>query len=196
MGGQQNDSVFRQAADYIAEFCALCRVKSACRLVKNEDFRVVYECLRNADALTHAAGIGLELFAGDLGKAGQLKKLAALFLRLIFGKSLERGEIHQKIPTGEVRIIAEVLRQIAEHIAVALAEADDIFAVEAYAAAARSEHRAYHAHERCFARAVRAEQSYDLAGLEAERDIVEHLVAAIGLAQMVYCDYVLHFFLP
>ncbi len=60
MGGEQNQSVFAQRADDVAEADALAGVEAGGGFIQYEDLRVVQERLGDADPADHTAGKGLE----------------------------------------------------------------------------------------------------------------------------------------
>ena len=64
MGTQNNDPVAGQAGEQGAKPHALGGVESGGRLIDDQEFGVVEQRLRDADALLHATGIGGQLAVG------------------------------------------------------------------------------------------------------------------------------------
>jgi len=85
------------------------------------------------------------------------------------GDALELQEVQQHLLAGEVRIEAELLRQVAEPRAHPLRIGDDVVPVEQHRARGGFEQAGEDAHERGLARAIGPEQSE-----HAERDVQIH----------------------
>jgi hypothetical protein len=84
--------------------------------VDDEQPRVVEYGLGDSDAAFHAAGVGLELPAGNGVKGDELKHLVdAGRPAAVVGDALEYGEVVEELAGVEVGVEAKFLWQVAEH---------------------------------------------------------------------------------
>ena len=60
MGGEQDRPIAREIGEQVAEADTFFRVEPRCRLIHDQQLRIVEERLRDADAPLHAAGKGLQ----------------------------------------------------------------------------------------------------------------------------------------
>ncbi len=159
VGTQDNHPRTGQAGQQVAEAHALGGVEACCRLIDNQQLRVVEQRLRNADTLLHAAGIGGQPAIGHLLHLHNFQHLIDAPVRDGLGQPLHRGQIAQKLPPGEFGIDAELLGKIAQHLPQRLTMGADVLPVPVDGPLAGLQQRRNHAHQGRFACAIGANQS-------------------------------------
>ena len=159
VGRKDHGALRAEPGDQVAEPHPLLGVQAGGRLVEHKQRRVAEQRLRDAEPLAHPARKGPD-FAVLPHRPGRLPRAAqGSGCGRPRGAAPERGEVEQEIERCELGVIAEILRQIAEPGAVALAR--HIEAGELDAARRWPQHAADHAQQRRLARPVRAEQPVD-----------------------------------
>ena len=162
-------------------------IEAACRLVKYQHLRVVEQGLGYAHAPLSAAG---ELFYFALINPRQREgfaELRYLFARRALFEALERGHVFEVVRDGELWVVAEALRQIAEHVAPGLAHIARVRAVAEDTAGRGRQYAREHAHERRLARAVRADKAPD-SGRQREADGVDGGFLAKTFREVLYLN--------
>ena len=130
MRGEQHNTVFRKVCQQIAQAHALFWVQPGSGLVQHQYFRFIQQRLGNAKALLHSAGKCFYPLFRHPGQRHFFQKLRRLLLCLRPGQALQRRNIKQKILRGVFRVIAEILRKIAQQIPVARVHGIDAFAIQ------------------------------------------------------------------
>ena len=115
MGGEQHNAVRPQLRDQLPEADPLLGVQSGGGLVQNQQLGPVEQGLGDSQPLLHAAGVGLDLFAGRLAQPHQLQQLPAPRLRPAPVQPLQGRQVEEKIQPRKVGVVAEILGQIAQH---------------------------------------------------------------------------------
>ncbi len=159
-----------EVADQGAEPDPLLGVKAGGRLVEQQQVRVVHERLRDPDPAQHAAGQraqpGLRLVPEVNPFDGRGDGLADAARRDL----LEQREVLDELHDGERRVVAEVLRQVAEAAAdlAAVCGVPRVPAQQPDLAGRRRQHGREHAQQGGLARAVRPQQAEHAgAGIQA-----------------------------
>ena len=98
----------------MAEPHALLGIEAHGRLVDDQQPRVVEQRLRDADALAHAAGETAEAAGPRLGEVDQLEQFVDARRARPRGRPLTAAEVREELARAQMRIDAEVLRQVAE----------------------------------------------------------------------------------
>ncbi len=190
MRREDDDALARELGEQRAEAHALLRIESRRRLVDDQQARIVEQRLRDADALAHAAGEAAERTVASLDEVHELEQLLDPRARRARLEALRGGEVLEELHRRELRVDAEVLGQVAQHLAHRVGLARDVGAVPRHASARRRRERREDAHERRLARAVGTEQP-EHAGAEIERELRERPAAA-GIALADTIDDELH----
>jgi hypothetical protein len=102
--------------------------------------------------------------------------------------AFERADVFEKLNRREMRIDAEVLRQIPERATQRVGRLRDVASVESDRSAAGLRDRGEHTHQRRLPGAVGAEQPEN-AGLEPQREIVDGVHAAVALVQGIDLEF-------
>ena len=182
VGGKDHGALRAEPGDQVAEPHPLLGVQAGGRLVEHKQRRVAEQRLRDAEPLAHPARKGPDFAVCRIGQADFLEQRKALAAGGRAGQPLERGEVEQEIERRELGVIAEILRQIAEPGAVALAR--HIEAGELDAARRWPQHAADHAQQRRLAGPVCAEQPVD-AGPGPQTDAVAGDLCAVVFGHAV-----------
>src|SRR5206468_2706676 len=109
---EDDDASLRDLAEEIAKAHALLRVEADRRLVHNDELRVPEQRLRDADALTHAAGVAAEAPVGDAMEVRELEQLLHAAVEVGPGEPLQPAEVEKELACGQLLVDAEVLREI------------------------------------------------------------------------------------
>ena len=157
MGGEDDDLVLREAGDEIAEAHALLGVESCRGLVEYQYLRVVYHRLCDAEPLLHAARVRLNLSACVASETDLFEQPHAPLAPVALAEPLERRHVAHEVERGEVRVVAEVLREVAQHGPVLVAHVSRVTPVEQDLPSRGPEHVADHAHKRRLSRTVRTQ---------------------------------------
>src|SRR4029077_18702676 len=151
-------------------------------LIHNEELGIVEQRLGDADALAHAAGKAAERAASGVCEIDEIEELADALARGGGVETLDGGEVFEKFERGEIRIDAEILRQIAEDRAEGIGILADVFVIPKDAAGSWLRDGGEDTHERGLTGAIGTEEAEN-AGAERELEIAEGGdVAAVGLA--------------
>ena len=118
VSGKNDRDFAADGAEQIQKAIALGGIQSGGGLVDDDQPGIGEQCLRNAEALLHAAGIRAERLFAHLPQIGLLQQrihhLLALSRR---GNALHHRQMFQHVERGDLGIHAELLRQIAEDLA-------------------------------------------------------------------------------
>jgi hypothetical protein len=192
VGGEHDHPVRGEVAQQVAQHDALLGVQAGRRLVDDEHARIGEQRLRDADPAEHAARVAAERPLAGSGKVEDLEQLADPGAGGASADALDRGEVGQELRGAQVRVHAEVLREVAEAAAERVRTAHHVGAVEQHLPAAGPGHRGGDPHEGRLAGAVRTEQS-DQAVAQAQGDGVDGARAAAVLLHDVHeLEYGLH----
>ena len=102
--------------------------------------------------------------------------------------AFERADVFEELDRREMRIDAEVLREIAERAAQLVWRFGDVASVEADRPAGGPRYRREHPHQRRFSSAVGAEQPEN-PGLEPQREITNGGDGAIAFVQSIDLEF-------
>jgi hypothetical protein len=114
VGGHDHGRVLAKIADQRAERDPLLGVEAGRRLIQQQQVRVVHDRLRDAHPAQHAArqraqpGLGPGAEVDPFDGRGHCRR------HPVRGHLLEQREVLDELGHGERRVIAEVLRQVAE----------------------------------------------------------------------------------
>ena len=161
VGGQQDQAVFRQLADEVAEADALLGVQTGGGLVQDENFGVVEHGLGDARPALHAAGELFHFLPPDLGEPHLLQQALHPLPGGGRAQALDGGDIEQIVLDREVGVVAKVLGQIPQQISIGAAQGEDVLPVPGDGPRGGGEEGAEHPHEGGFAGAVDAQQAVD-----------------------------------
>ena len=182
MGGQDHDFVSGKVRDQIPEAHPFFRVKPRRRLIQNQDIGIVQFRLRDSQALLHPSRIGFDFSVGHIPQIDQFQQL----LRSIFCgfslHSLDRGQIHQKLTGGKIRIKAKILRHIAQMGVILFPQFLHGCSIQADAAGCGFQNPADHSHQGRLSRTVRAEQAI-YPGRKTDAHLVHRTLGSVLLTQ-------------
>src|SRR5690606_33922448 len=179
----------RHLAQQRAEDDALLGVEADSRLIEQEQFWLVDDGLGDANAAEHAAGACLHLRAGAILQTDALDRGGDGGADAVRRHLLEEREVLDELEDGEVRVEAELLRQVAE----ATADLAKIVGVprgpsqERDVAVRGLQDRGEYAKERCLARAVRAKEAED-AGASLQVDVAQDGRPPVSMADAAQVD--------
>jgi hypothetical protein len=114
MGTDHDDRLLADLAHDLAEVEALLRVESRGRLVEQQQVGRVHNGLRDADPAQHAAGEGTQLRPGPVAEPDPFDRLRRRPADALPRYLLEQREILDELEDGEVRVVPEGLRQVAQ----------------------------------------------------------------------------------
>ena len=155
---------------------------------------IVEQSLGNADALPHSPRKTTQPLVADPVEVHQLQQIVDAPASRRGVEPLCCGQVFEKFLRCQLRIDAEILRQIAQHRAYTVGRADDVGAVPAHRAAGGAGDRSEDTHQGRLARPVRPEQP-EHAGVNRQREIAETPeISRILFAQVV--DDELHVVTP
>src|SRR6185369_3034046 len=128
---ENHDDLLADAGEQIEKSIALFRIESGGRLVDDHQARIAEQRLRDAEALPHAAGKRTELALAHVPKI-HLSQQCRHYLsaRLALHVALQHREMIEHVQRADLRIHAEVLRQIAERATDAILVDRDVDAIE------------------------------------------------------------------
>ena len=145
-------------------------IEAGRRLVEKQHLGLVHERRREVEASLHPAGVTLDRAIGRVGELHELEQLdrtrTGLARRQIEQATLE----DEQLATGLPRIEAGLLERDADPPPHLVRLALDVDARDTSAARREREQRRQHPHRRRLARAVRAEKTEHLAGLDPQID--------------------------
>ena len=188
MGRQQHDHFFADFDEQVVKARTLLRVEARGRLVDDDQLGVAEQRLRNAEALAHAAGKSAERFLAHIMQIGlaqqgvdHLAPLGAIC------EPLQPRQMIEQVFGADLRVDAEVLRQIAEHATHGVFVAKNVDAAGHVGELRRARvgvlQGRQRSHQGRLAGAIRPEQA-EHAGGDRQRDVVERAHAVgIGLRQ-------------
>lgn len=191
--GQQDDLVGGEARDEVAEPHPLLRVEAGGGLVEHEDVRVVEHRLGDTESPLHATGKRPDeaaLLAGEPDPVEQLERARACRAGV---QALQGGHVLHEVERRELRVVPEVLGEVAEARPELAPHLRGRAPVEADLARGRAQDAAYHAHDRRLPRAVGAEQPVD-AGPQPGADPVDRDLRAVLLGEPIELEF--HRILP
>jgi hypothetical protein len=157
---QQHDAPLGELREDVVETQPFLGIESRRRFVDDDQPRIAGDRLRDPEALAHPARVALDLALRGEREVHAPEQLVAEFLDAARSThALQSQEVREHRASGQVRIEAEVLREIAEFLPHALGVRDDVLSVERDAPRRRLEQSREDPHERRLARAVRTEQT-------------------------------------
>ena len=149
------------------------RIETRRRLVEDGDLRALHQDFGKAEPLPHAAREGGDALVGEFGKPDPLDRVGDALLALGEAKADQARGIAQIVGGGEIVIEADRVRQIADAALDRERLARRIEAEHAHFAAGDVGQAEHHQDGRRLARAVRAEETENLAAPDGERDVVD-----------------------
>jgi hypothetical protein len=148
MCGQDHHHAFADLGEQVEEAVAFLRIESRGGLVDDHQARIADQRLGNAEALAHAAGVGAELALAHVPQVHLAQQRLDQFAPFaLHGDALEHGEVFQHRLGRDLRIHAELLRQIAEQAAGGLLVGEQVHLVELDRARVRILQRGDRAHQ-------------------------------------------------
>ena len=179
MRGQQNRGTGGMVAhDRVENERTRRRIDAAERLVEDIQLRVAAHDQKKLQFFLHTFGHGFDRLLGRQRKSLQHGvRLVPIEIGVEVREKLDR--VQAPHPVGQIRF----LRQIRDH---RLRIRISGMAVDIRAAGVVLNQADQDLDQRRLAAAVRAEQTDDLSALEGERNVVQHQMAAVGLAEMFH----------
>ena len=144
------------------------RIEPGRRLVEKEDARLVDQPARDLHAAPHAARKVSDRLVRPRRQLDGLDELRNDPIALLLRHVVELRVDQQVLADAELHVARHRLRDHADRSAHVVGLANDVEAVDDRRARRRRQQRRHHADERRLARAVRPEQTEDLALLDAE----------------------------
>ena len=186
--GENDDPLAGHIAQKRSKSHAFLGIQSRRRFVDDQEPRVVEQRLRDADALAHAAGETAQRPRPCVREVESFQQHRDAGAQLAPPDAFQRADVFEELDRREMRIDAEVLREIAERAAKLVGRFGDVASVEADRPAAGPRYRREHAHQRRFSRAVGAEQPQN-SGLEPHREISHGADRAVAFVQSINLEF-------
>ena len=183
---QHGHAVGGEAVDLVPEFASRLGVDAGGGLVKQEEFRSVHDAGGEGQTLFPAAGEFARELVPARGEAEALERGAHGSARV--GQAVEAGDEIEVLLDGEVLVERELLSHVADLVLDAPAFGREVEAEHLALARIEAQEAAHQADRRGLAGAVGAEETDDLAAFDADRDVVDDLGGAEGLAQVAHVD--------
>ena len=183
MGGENDGVLLTEGTDKVSDLNDLLGVKTDGGLVKDDDGRVSDECLRDAHTLLVTLGEVLEHSVVDVRDLNDLADLAeVLFLiELTVLEVVSEGEIFRDSHIG---VEGRLLGEISDQSFCIQRVVENINAADLDRAGGGGEIAREHIHRGTLSRAVRTEESEDLALSDLKADIVHGGKVAVVFHQV------------
>src|SRR5208283_3716639 len=163
-------------------------IESRGRLVEKEYLRVVHQSAGDFQAPPHAAGKRLGLGVAPLQQIHGSKQVLDIALPIFGGNAVQLGVNTEVLLDGQVDVAGQRLRNHTHTLARCVRFFRHVEAVDQRPPAGDGQQRSHHADQRGLTRAIRPEQTKNLALLYAERNIVHGGEVAILLGDVVHHD--------
>ena len=175
--------------DELADLVLLVRVEAVRRLIEHEHLGIVEDRLGKAGPVAVALREGVHRLMEHVAEEAQADGLldggvarGAAQPAHLGGEAEEAGDRHVAVARG-------ALGQVADELLGGDGVLGEVMATDRHPAGGRREEPGDHPHRGGFARAVGPEEPKDLAALDAERDVVDGLLGAELLHQILDCDH-------
>jgi hypothetical protein len=142
----------------------------------------VHERQGEIEPALHSARVALDLAVRRLGQADTVEKLVAALAPFLAGDAVHRGLQPEMLASGEERIECSFLQGGADHPPHLRSLLDHVVAGDRCSPGGGRQQRGEHVDGGRLARAVRAEESVDLAGPDAQVDAVDCAWSLLELA--------------
>ena len=137
---------------------ALCWVEASGGFIDNDELWLTQQCLRDSEALLHAAGVGAERFFADIPEIGLMQEgIDDLVALALVCDALHYSEMMQHVGRGDFGIYAKFLWKISEDFANFCLVRDNVEPIEIHAACIGSLERSHRPHQGAFSSAVGTE---------------------------------------
>ena len=178
-----------QRFEQVPHGAAALRVESDSRLVEEQHVGRMNQAARDFEPAAHPARVSRDQIVGALGQPDHVQQAMSAFAALAARQAEELAVDIDVLPSGEIEIRGERLRDDADILAHLARMTRDVEAGDERLAAARRYQRREHPHHGRLAGAVGAEQSEDLAATDLEVDLVDGGESAEALSQVfgLYC---------
>ena len=161
------------------------RVEADGRLVQNDQLRLVHERIGQADSLAIAFGQMADDLAAHLGQTALLHDRLGPFAAPANAQTLQPGPELEVFAHPHVEMQRIILRHVTNAAAHFVGLGEHVEARHPRGAESGRQVAGQDAHRGALARAIRAEETDDLAPLHGEGDPVHRRVAGITLGQIL-----------
>ena len=190
VGWDDDGSGFSDFADKRADILNLVWVKAAGRFVKNQDFRVVHECMSQADSLLVTAGKLRNIFVHDFFEATFFAQFWDFFVCILI---LHESHIAKIFLNNHISIKRSRLRHVTDFLLGFDRILSYVDSVDKDCAAGRLKKAGNHSHCGWFSGTVRAQKTYNLPRRNRKADIIDSLELAEAFREMWnfnhFCDF-------
>src|SRR5579864_9257687 len=177
--------IAREALDQVAGLVDLLGVEARRRLVQDQNVRVVDNRLRQADALPVPLGKLPNELVPHVGNRAALRNVIDPGAQIRPSDSLQPANERQVLHRPHFGVDRRSLGEVADALLHFQGLLEDVKPRHGGRAARRGQEAGEHPHRRGFPRAVRAQESDDLALLDLERDLVHSGCAGILLRKFL-----------
>ena len=178
-----------QIPDQIPHQADLVRVEPDCRLVEDEQVRLVNHRVGEADPLAVAFREPPDDFFLHVAQAAQFEDIPDPFVHPASGNTLDRRAVAEILVHPHVRIQRDILRKIPDVLARPERLAENIPPGHFRAPGGRRKEAGQDLHRRALPRPVRPEETDDLAFGHLEINRVHSLHRAVTLCQLLHFDH-------
>ena len=175
-----------QIFDQSSDFYDLFRVKSDCRFIQDNNFRISHDCFCQPHSLAVTFG---QVLDQSVSHIRNLYHIHDFFYHVRFFVLWDFFEISHKFhvfQNGHVEIERRLFRQITDTFLCFLRLFQNIVSVYSDSSFRGCNVSCYHVHRSGFTRTVRAEESIDFALLYCERKVVNRCMITISFDQIIY----------
>ena len=158
MGRENDDAIAGEIREQIAEADPLFRIQSGRGFIDDQQLWIVQQRLRDADALPHASGVSAQRAFAHIGQIDQIQQFIDAAARGGCVQAFHGSEIFEEFDRVQIRIDAEILRQISE-LPRMPSDQPPCRRRSIGLAVGRARNRRQDAHQRCLSRAVGSEKS-------------------------------------
>ena len=188
---ENDDDVIADLREEIQKTVSLVRVEPRGWLVDDEESRTSRERDRDAESLLHAAGESADGFLARVPQVGLLEQRVHEIASLAAVRhAFQFREVIEHSLGAQIRVEAELLRQVAENLSDVVGLGEHVDVAEANGARVRLLQRGDGAHQRRLPCAVGAEQA-EHAGGYVERDVLQR-ANAVGVRLREIRDREIH----
>src|SRR5215212_8422117 len=157
-------------------------VESEGRLVEKDDGRVVHQCPRNTEPLTHAAAVTRDSGVSAVSETHRDEQVRGQSSGALAAPAVEAGVVAQIFSAGLRAGIAAALRKHTDSSSDPRGRRPGL-ACYRKRSAGRCEHRGKEPNRRCLACTVGPQQSHDLARLGREAEVFDGAAGSVSLGE-------------